>query len=200
MTILLKRAYEKPSTKDGKRILVERLWPRGLKKEEAKIHEWLKEIAPSAELRKWYNHDPKKWTEFKKRYWAELEAKKDLVLKIVQESQNGIVTFVFSSKEETLNNANALKEYIETKLINNPKNLATSKSSEKMDWKKEEVILTKNEITESLKKLQGWRLNSTAIEKNFKFDSFEQAIKFINKVAYLASNENHHPDIALENQ
>ena len=72
MPIFLKRVYEKPSPEDGKRLLVERLWPRGLKKEEAKIDEWPKDIAPSAELRKWYSHDPAKWTEFKKRYWKEL--------------------------------------------------------------------------------------------------------------------------------
>ena len=116
MTIFLKRAYEKPNAEDGKRILVERLWPRGLKKEEAKIYEWIKEVAPSTELRKWYSHDPAKWAEFKKRYWKELEAKKDVVLRLAKESKEDKVTFVFGSKEEKLNNANALKEYIETKL------------------------------------------------------------------------------------
>ena len=116
MVILLKRAYEKPSPMDGKRILVERLWPRGLKKEEAKIDEWLKDIAPSTALRKWYSHDPAKWTEFKKRYWKELETKKDVILRLAKESHESKVTFVFGSKEEKLNNANALKEYIETKL------------------------------------------------------------------------------------
>ena len=73
------------------------------------------------------------------------------------------------------------------------------KTSEKIDWKEAEVILTKKEITESIKKLQGWRLKGTAIEKNFKFDSFEQAVNFINKVAHIASIENHHPDIMLWN-
>jgi uncharacterized protein YeaO (DUF488 family) len=116
MPIFLKRAYEKPSAEDGKRILVERLWPRGLKKEETKIDEWLKDVAPSTELRKWYSHDPAKWTEFKKRYWKELEAKKDVVLRLAKESKENKVTFVFGSKEEKLNNANALKDYIETKL------------------------------------------------------------------------------------
>ena len=116
MPIILKRVYEKPAAEDGKRLLVERLWPRGLKKEEAKIDEWLKDVAPSTELREWYSHDPAKWTEFKKRYWEELEAKKDLVLRLAKESKENKVTFVFGSKEEKLNNANALKEYIETKL------------------------------------------------------------------------------------
>ena len=73
MPIRLKRAYEKPEPHDGKRILVERLWPRGLKKEEAKIDAWLKDVAPSTDLRKWYAHDPAKWAQFKERYWSELE-------------------------------------------------------------------------------------------------------------------------------
>ena len=114
--IFLKRVYEKPTAEDGKRILVERLWPRGLKKEAAKIDEWLKDVAPSTELREWYSHDPAKWSEFKKRYWKELEAKRESVLKLAKESREYKVTFVFGSKEERLNNANALKEYIEVKL------------------------------------------------------------------------------------
>jgi len=116
MAILLKRTYEKPSPMDGKRILIERLWPRGLKKEVAKIDEWLKDAAPSTELRKWYNHEPAKWTEFKKRYWKELESKKDVTLRLAKEAGESKITFVFGSKEEKLNSANALKEYIETKL------------------------------------------------------------------------------------
>jgi len=76
MTIMLKRAYEKPSSEDGTRVLVERLWPRGVKKENACIDQWPKDIAPSPDLRKWYSHDPAKWPEFKKRYWAELEKKR----------------------------------------------------------------------------------------------------------------------------
>ena len=107
MTIFLKRVYEKPAAEDGKRILVERLWPRGLKKEEAKIDEWIKDVAPSTELRKWYSHDPAKWAEFKKRYWKELEAKKDVMSKLAKESKQGKVTFVFGSKEEKLNSATA---------------------------------------------------------------------------------------------
>ena len=115
MPIILKRAYEKAAPEDGKRILVERLWPRGLKKENAKIDEWLKDLAPSTELRKWYSHDPGKWLEFKKRYWKELESKREIVEKLAKESKEKKVTFVFGSKEEKLNNAAALKEYIETK-------------------------------------------------------------------------------------
>ena len=115
MPIVLKRAYEKPSVEDDKRILVERLWPRGLKKEQARIDEWLKDVAPSIELRKWYGHDPAKWADFKKRYWKELDANCRMVEKLSDECKNRKVTFVFGSKEEKLNNASALKEYIETK-------------------------------------------------------------------------------------
>jgi uncharacterized protein YeaO (DUF488 family) len=113
MPILLKRAYAKPDEEDGKRILVERLWPRGLKKQYAKIDEWLKDIAPSAELRKWYGHDPTKWLEFKAKYWSELKEKKDTIEKLKVESANYKVTFLFGSKEEKLNSASALKEYLE---------------------------------------------------------------------------------------
>ncbi len=114
MPILLKRAYAKPDVEDGKRILVERLWPRGLKKQIAKVDEWLKDIAPSVELRKWYGHDPAKWPEFKLRYWSELEEKKDTIEKLSAESAKHNITFLFGSKEEKLNSAAALKEYIET--------------------------------------------------------------------------------------
>ncbi len=115
MSISTKRAYEKASSEDGKRILVERLWPRGLRKENARIDEWLKDIAPSAELRKWYSHDPKKWAEFKKRYWSELDGKEEMVKKLKEESASQKVTLIFGSKETKLNSAEALKEYLEAK-------------------------------------------------------------------------------------
>ena len=112
MAIKLKRVYEKPDPEDGKRILVERLWPRGLKKEEAKIDAWLKDVAPSTELRKWYAHDPAKWTQFKERYWKELDDKPEQVSALAKECKQSTITFVFGSREEKLNNAAALKEYI----------------------------------------------------------------------------------------
>lgn len=115
MPVSLKRVYEKPSPSDGRRVLVERLWPRGLKKEDAKVDEWLKEIAPSTELREWFGHDPEKWNEFKRRYWRELEKKQDIVLKLAGEIREKQVTFVFAAKDEEHNNALALKEYIERK-------------------------------------------------------------------------------------
>jgi len=113
MPISLKRVYEKPSPEDGKRILVERLWPRGLKKEEAHIDEWLRDLAPSNELRKWYGHDPAKWSQFKEKYWKELAKKQDVVSKLVKECREKKVTFVFAAREQEYNNAVALKEYIE---------------------------------------------------------------------------------------
>ena len=114
MTIRIKRVYEEPEESDGRRILVDRLWARGLSKEKAKVDLWVKEIAPSTELRRWYGHDPKKWTEFKSRYAAELETNPGIVEEILGEVQAGVVTILYSSKEEQLNNAVALKEYIES--------------------------------------------------------------------------------------
>jgi len=113
--IKIKRIYDPPAEDDGFRILVDRLWPRGLTKEKAKADLWLKEIAPSDQLRKWYGHDPKKWAEFKKKYSKELDQKTDLIDQIVKKTKEGDLTFLFSSKEEKLNNAVALREYIETK-------------------------------------------------------------------------------------
>ena len=112
--IRVKRVYEEPEESDGRRILVDRLWARGLSKEKAKVDVWVKEIAPSTELRRWYGHDPNKWTEFKSRYAAELETNPGQVEDILGEIQAGIVTFLYSSKEEQLNNAVALKEYVES--------------------------------------------------------------------------------------
>ena len=114
VTIRVKRVYKEPEEVDGRRILVDRLWARGLSKEKAKVDVWIKEVAPSTELRRWYGHDPNKWTEFKRRYAAELEANPGNVEEILEEVQAGIVTFLYSSKEEQLNNAVALKEYIES--------------------------------------------------------------------------------------
>ena len=114
--VKIKRAYEPPSRDDGKRILVDRLWPRGLKKEDAHIDEWIKEIAPSTELRKWFGHDPEKWERFKTRFFSELREKQDLADGIVNASRKGTVTFLFGSKEERFNNAAALKEYIEARM------------------------------------------------------------------------------------
>jgi uncharacterized protein YeaO (DUF488 family) len=109
----LKRMYEAPSEEDGFRILVDRLWPRGLSKEKAKIDLWLKEVAPSDALRKRFCHDPGKWAEFKIRYGKELAGRKDLVEVILQKLKTGKVTLVFGARDEQHNNAAALKEYLE---------------------------------------------------------------------------------------
>lgn len=115
MPILIKRVYDPPDKKDGYRVLVDRLWPRGMKKEDARIEEWVKEIAPTNELRKWYNHEPSRWEEFKRRYFGELDDHEQTVKQLGQRASRTIVTFLFSSKETKLNNAAALKEYIEAK-------------------------------------------------------------------------------------
>lgn len=114
--IQIKRVYDQPSQNDGKRILIDRLWPRGFKKEDARIDQWIKEVAPSNELRKWFNHDPGKWAEFKKRFFAELQGNRGMVEEIVNLARKGTVTLLFSSKEERFNNAVALKEYIDSRM------------------------------------------------------------------------------------
>ncbi len=115
MSINTKRIYEEASAEDGYRLLVDQLWPRGLTKEKARVDRWLKEIAPSKELRKWYNHEPEKWPEFKRRYFEELDENNSLVDELIAIIKDRDVTFLFSSKESELNNALALKEYIEKK-------------------------------------------------------------------------------------
>lgn len=113
--IALKRVYEEPSKDDGFRVLVDRLWPRGLKKEDAKLDLWLKEAAPSSELRKWYNHDAGKWKEFKKRYFEELKEREEALDKISEKASGGKVTLLFAARDAERNNAAALKEYLEKK-------------------------------------------------------------------------------------
>jgi uncharacterized protein YeaO (DUF488 family) len=111
--IRLKRAYEKPTADDGLRVLVERLWPRGLTKERAAIDLWMKEVAPSPELRKWYGHDEAKWDEFQQRYRAELVANKELVEELREKCRSGTVTFVYAARDEERNSALILKDFLE---------------------------------------------------------------------------------------
>lgn len=118
MTIKLKRIYNKPQEHDGVRILVERLWPRGLSKNDAAVDLWLKDLAPSTELRKWFGHDPSKWNEFKKRYFAELENSRESVNELIGIMGKGDVTLAYASKDEEHNNSVALKEYVENRLNN----------------------------------------------------------------------------------
>lgn len=112
-TIRLKRVYEPPTEDDGTRILVERLWPRGVSKVKAAIDLWLKEIAPSAELRKWYGHDSARWDEFRRRYEAELDQKGDRLDDLKKRLKEGPVTFVYAAKDESHNSALVLKGYLE---------------------------------------------------------------------------------------
>lgn len=113
MELYIKRVYEKPAKEDGTRILVDRLWPRGLTKEKARVDLWLKEIAPSTELRKWFGHDPAKWDEFQKRYRAELRMNKEQVSLLKEEQKKGIVTLVYGAKDEEHNEALVLKDWLD---------------------------------------------------------------------------------------
>ncbi len=116
--IKIKRVYEEADEGDGFRVLVDRLWPRGLSKDKAKVDMWLKDIAPGDALRKWFAHDPGKWTEFKHQYFEELKDKKELVDMVIEKSRSGVVILLYGTKEERYNNAFALKEYIESKANN----------------------------------------------------------------------------------
>jgi len=111
--ICIKRVYEEPSEDDGLRVLVDRLWPRGLSKAKAKIDRWEKDLAPTTELRRWFGHDPAMWEEFLQRYRAELEGKEEALARLRREANDGTVTLLYAAKDEEHNNAVALKRYIE---------------------------------------------------------------------------------------
>jgi uncharacterized protein YeaO (DUF488 family) len=113
--IQIKRVYEVPEKGDGYRVLVDRLWPRGLTKEKAKIDLWLKEIAPSDALRKWFGHDPKRWEEFERRYGLELQANDGLLAPIRTKARAGAVTLLYGVKDEQHNNAVVLSAYLRSK-------------------------------------------------------------------------------------
>jgi uncharacterized protein YeaO (DUF488 family) len=112
--IRLKRAYEPADPADGTRFLVERLWPRGVKKASLKIESWIKDVAPSTELRKWFSHDPAKWDEFRRKYFEELRANPDGWQPILQAARSGTVTLVYSSHDSEHNNAVALQEFLKS--------------------------------------------------------------------------------------
>lgn len=113
MAIKLKRAYEAAGPGDGFRILVDRLWPRGVSKSSARIDLWLREIAPSAELRKWFDHDPAKWTAFRDRYFQELDDHPEALDELKAHLRHGTVTLVYGARDQEHNDAVALKEYLE---------------------------------------------------------------------------------------
>ncbi|MEO6992617.1 MAG: DUF488 domain-containing protein [Lacunisphaera sp.] len=110
--IQIKRAYDAPAKSDGSRLLVERLWPRGIKKEALKLDAWLKDVAPSTELRKWFSHDPAKWTEFQRRYRAELKQCPEAWQPILAAAKAGPVTLLFSSHDAEHNNVVALRAFL----------------------------------------------------------------------------------------
>jgi len=112
LDIRTKRVYEPPSPEDGFRVLVDRVWPRGMSKAQVKAALWLKEVAPSTTLRKWFAHDPSKWDEFKKRYFLELDAKPEAVTQLLKKAEKGRLTLLFSARDIEHNQAVALKEYL----------------------------------------------------------------------------------------
>jgi uncharacterized protein YeaO (DUF488 family) len=125
--IALKRAYDPVSRADGTRFLVERLWPRGLTKAKLHVDAWLKEVAPSTELRQWFGHDPAKWDEFRKRYRRELDSHPDAWTPIVSAARHGPVTLVYSSHDTEHNNAVALQEYLGAKTHRSPRAAAADR-------------------------------------------------------------------------
>lgn len=115
--IRVKRVYDPPESEDGARLLVDRLWPRGVRQETLRLEGWLKEIAPSDALRRWFAHDPSKWEEFRRRYFAELDGKLDALRPLLEAGGKGNVTLLYSARDALHNNAVALKEYLEAKLV-----------------------------------------------------------------------------------
>lgn len=115
MPFTTKRAYDAPLPSDGYRVLVDRLWPRGLSRQKLKIDAWMKDLAPSNELRQWFHKDETQWAEFEKRYFRELEAQPDLLNELKAKARLGQVTLVFAKRDEQHNNAVALKRFLERK-------------------------------------------------------------------------------------
>ena len=114
--IQIKRAYERASQDDGERILVERLWPRGVKKEELRLDQWIKDIAPSTALRQWFQHDPAKWNEFRRRYFKELEHHADAWRPLLALARRGRVSLIYSAHDTEHNNAVALEEFLRARM------------------------------------------------------------------------------------
>jgi uncharacterized protein YeaO (DUF488 family) len=113
MPVVIKRAYDPPKASDGYRVLVDRLWPRGLTKEKLKLDVWMKDISPSPELRKWFSHDVAKWAEFQRRYRKEIEAHADLLGELRKRARHGTLTLVYAARDSEHNNAALLKKYLE---------------------------------------------------------------------------------------
>ena len=116
MPIELKRVYDPPAASDGRRVLVDRIWPRGISKDDLRIDAWLKDLAPSDGLRKWFGHDPSKWDEFKKRYRTELKQHPEALAELLESARAGQLTLVFGARDTEHNNAVALKEELERRV------------------------------------------------------------------------------------
>lgn len=114
--IKIKRAYEEPEPADGRRVLVDRFWPRGLKKEALQLDDWIKEVAPSDALRRWFGHDPQRWDAFKQRYWSELDEQPERWRPLLEAARHGDITLVYAARDEEHNNAVALHAYLQQKL------------------------------------------------------------------------------------
>jgi uncharacterized protein YeaO (DUF488 family) len=114
--IRIKRVYEKPTASDGSRILIDRIWPRGVKKSDLALDGWLKEVAPSDRLRKWFGHDPRKWRKFRRRYFAELRAKSETWAPIFARARKSNVALLYGARDAEHNNATALKEFLTARL------------------------------------------------------------------------------------
>lgn len=116
MDIRIRRAYDDPLRDDGYRVLVDRIWPRGVAKEDLDLDDWMRDIAPSDELRKWFDHDPEKWDEFRDRYGRELDKNDACVDKLIERVKDGRVTLVYGAKDEEHNQAEALRRYLRDRL------------------------------------------------------------------------------------
>lgn len=116
MSVRIKRIYDAPADDDGYRVLVDRIWPRGLAKSEARVDRWLKEIAPSTELRRWFGHDPSRWDEFRGRYRAELEESAALVNELAEKARSTPLTLLFGARDQQHNQAVVLREWLEERL------------------------------------------------------------------------------------
>jgi uncharacterized protein YeaO (DUF488 family) len=116
MSIHLKRAYDPPAKDDGCRVLVDRVWPRGMTRQQLQVEDWLKDVAPSTELRRWFGHDPRRWDEFRKRYGEELAGQGEALERLVARARQGRLTLVFAAKDAQHNNAVVLKEHLEQRL------------------------------------------------------------------------------------
>lgn len=129
MKVQVKRVYEPVAKSDGFRVLVDRLWPRGLSKKDAHIDLWLREVGPSTALRKWFNHDPARWTEFQRRYHAELREKRALLATIKKQAETGPVTLLYSAKDEQHNQAVAIRNLLLKRTVTRTPAASVKKSS-----------------------------------------------------------------------